>query len=327
MGTPLGVISPVLVTGATGVLGPTLVRALVERGATVRVLCRRPPAPGLLPDRVEVRVGDLTRAEDVGAAARGTSRIFHLAALLHRVGPEAASAVDYEAVNLGGTRHVVMAAAAEGISVVFFSSIVVYGPTRGEPVDETSPVRALGPYAETKRRAEDLVLGAGIAAVVLRLAAVYGRRMKGNYRRLADALARGRFVAVGNGGNRRTLVHEGDAVRAALLAAEREEAAGQVFNVTDGEIHSMRRIVAAMCAALGKPVPQWRVPVKLARLAALGADGLCAVGGQPGAYRDLLEKYLESSEVEGRKIRRVLGFCPSRDLESGWREALGRQKT
>jgi nucleoside-diphosphate-sugar epimerase len=300
-----------LVTGATGVLGPTLVRALVREGWRVRVLCRHPPIPGLLPGEVEVRSGDVTHPEDVATAAEGVSTVFHLAGLLHESRADPALIPLYEEVNVGGTRHVARAAAAQRAAVVFFSSIVVYGATRGGPVDESTPVQAVGPYATTKRRGEEALLDSGLPVAVLRLAAVYGRRMKGNYRRLADALRKRRFVPVGDGSNRRTLVHEEDAVRAALLAADRVREQTGLFNVTDGTTHSMREILGAMCSALGRPEPSFRIPVPIARIAARGLG-----------YGDLLAKYLESVEVRGERIQRALGFEPRFGLVAGWRDAL-----
>ena len=103
--------SAVLVTGATGAVGPALVAELARSGATVRVLCRRPPPPGLLPATVEVRVGDVLRPEDVADAMRRISQVFHLASRLHIANPDPSLRDDYEAVNVGGTRHILEAIA------------------------------------------------------------------------------------------------------------------------------------------------------------------------------------------------------------------------
>jgi len=303
-----------LVTGATGVLGPILVRGLVREGWAVRALCRRAPAPGLFPIGVEVRPGDVTEPGDVAAAAEGADTVFHLAGLLHVLRPEASLAPLYESVNVGGARSVAAAAGRHGAAVVFFSSIVVYGETRGGPVDESAPLRPVGGYAATKRRAEEVFLNAGLPVTVLRLAAVYGRRMKGNYRRLADSLSRRRFVPVGDGSNRRTLVYEEDAARAAILAAASVRDRPGLYNVTDGATHSMKEIIGAICAALGRTEPRRALPVPIARAAAL------AVGR--GA---LLAKYLENVEVSGERIRRELGFEPAYGLERGWCEALASE--
>ncbi len=300
-----------LVTGATGVLGPVLARSLLVQGWSVLAFCRKSPPANLLPQAVDVRIGDIANADEVAGAFDGVSTVFHLAALLHNPRPGPSETSLYEAVNVGGARNVARAAAHHGASVVHFSTIAVYGATAGEPVDELCPVRPAGPYATTKRRSEEVLLDAGLKVSVLRLAAVYGRRMKGNYPRLVEALRRRRFVAVGDGSNRRTLIHEADAVRAALQAADRVHEVNGIFNVTDGATHSMREILAAICSALGRPEPGLRIPEPLARLAAR-----CIGQG------DVVDKYLETVEVKGDRIREVLGFVPKFDLAAGWRDAL-----
>lgn len=298
-------------TGATGVLGPVLVQSLLAQGWSVRAFCRKPQASNLLPRAVDVRIGDIANADEVAAAFDGVSTVFHLAGLLHNPRPDPSEMSRYEAVNVGGAHNVARSAAVHGVPVILFSTIAVYGATRGEPVDEQSRVQPVGPYATTKWRSEEVLLNAGLKVSVLRLAAVYGRGMKGNYQRLVDALRRRRFIAVGDGSNRRTLVHERDAVRAALLAADRVDEVNGVYNVTDGATHSMREILAAICSALDRPEPRFRIPETLARLVARGIG-----------YGEVVDKYLENVDVKGKRIQEALGFAPRFDLTTGWRDAL-----
>jgi nucleoside-diphosphate-sugar epimerase len=298
----------VLVTGATGVLGPLLVDALLDRGATVRAFCRQPSVLAIRPG-LEVHVGDIRDEGALLAAAQGVSTVFHLAGLLHETTRPAPDSV-YEAVNVEGTRHVARSAAQCGAAVILFSTIAVYGATT-EPADEETPVAPSGAYAMTKKRAEEIVLSAGIPASVLRVAAVYGSRMKGNYPRLVEALRRRRFIAVGDGSNRRTLVHQDDVVRAALLAADQVGDAPGVYNLTDGRTHSMREILAAISAALGRSAPRWSVPAGVARMLA-----------RPLGYGPTVDKYLENVEVRGDRIRQALGFEPRFGLLEGFKNAL-----
>ena len=138
-------------------------------------------------------------------------------------------------------------------------------------------------YAQTKLAAEQIVLNARGAdgqplGTVLRLGAVYGSRIKGNYERLTRALAgnlgtrsqflrklghvpRLPFIPVGNGLNRRTLVYDKDVGRAAALAVSHPAAAGRVFNVTDGEFHTLNEIIESICSALGRKPPRLSLPV------------------------------------------------------------------
>lgn len=276
----------------------------------VRVLCRSVPTSKRFPGPVEISLGDVQSEGAVAAAAEGASTVFHLAGLLHNPRPGPSDLSLYEAVNVGGARNVARAATRNRAAVILFSTISVYGATRGA-VDESAPVNPEGPYATTKWRSEEVLLNAGVDVSILRFAAVYGSQMKGNYARLVDALRRRRFVAVGDGSNRRTLVHEEDAVRAALLAADQVKKMPGVYNVTDGSTHAMNDILKAICMALNRPEPSVRIPAGLARVLSR------AVG-----RAHLVDKYLENVEVLGDRIQARLGFTPRFDLAAGWREAL-----
>lgn len=319
-----------LVTGATGVVGVPLVRELLEQGHDVRVFVRDASGASQFGNLVEVHTGDLRDRSAVFAAAEGVDWIFHLGAKLHINNPGADSQAEYTAINVGGTDNVVTAAkASRAAKLIFFSTINVYGPGRaGQVRDESSGLDPQGIYAETKAAGEELVLAARNNSgepigVVLRLAAVYGSRMKGNYVRLADAIRKGRFVFVGKGENRRTLVHQSDVVSSAILAAE-SAVGGSTYNVTDGSIHTLKQTVEVVARACGKKVPRVHLPLGPAKAAIAGIEILAKVLGSPlPINRALLDKFLEDVAVDGTKIRSELGFVPQFDLERGWKEAIG----
>jgi len=158
---------------------------------------------------------------------------------------------------------------------------------------------------------------------VLRLGAVYGSRIKGNYERLTHALARHLFIPVGNGLNRRTLIYDKDVGRAAVLAVSHPDAAGRVFNVTDGAFHTVRDVIAAVCAALGRTPPRFSLPLPPIRLAAGLVEGVSRIiGFQPPIDRATIDKYTEDIAVDGSLIQRELGFVPRYDLATGWKETV-----
>jgi nucleoside-diphosphate-sugar epimerase len=323
----------ILVTGATGAVGPRVVASLVEAGCGIRTISLDPPPAGLWPEGVETHIGDITNPSAVHAAMQGIDAVIHLAALLHIVNPPPSLQAEYERINVGGTAAVAEAARQAGVGrLVLFSTIAVYGDPAGGILTEDSPTCPNSFYAETKLAAERIVLAAkradsGPMGTVLRLGAVYGSRIKGNYRRLLIALARGRFVPVGPGSNRRTLVYDKDVGRAAMLAAVHPDAAGRIFNVTDGRIHTMETIIGGICGALGRMPPRLALPMRpTRRLAGILEDGARVFGLESPIARATVDKYTEDVAVDGCRFCTRLGFVPRYDLAAGWRETVAEMR-
>jgi nucleoside-diphosphate-sugar epimerase len=326
----------VLVTGATGAIGPAVVERLCAEGYRVRTLTRgRLPLPGE-GRGIEAFRGDVSDPEAVARAVEGVDWVLHAAALLHVTGPDAATLEDYQRINVEGSRVLAQASAGAGVRrLVLLSSIAVYGPTGPVAADESTPPRPDSPYAESKLRAEETVRalnGAGtLTTTVLRLAAVYGPRVKANYARLAQAIRSGWFVPVGRGRNRRTLVHEADVAAAVLLAARSPGAAGRTYNLSDGMVHTVDEILSILYSTNSRRRPRLYLPEGAARAAARAADLALWLGGRGPRFVPLLEKYVEDVAVKAALIQQELGFRPRFDLAAGWEDtfrcqarALGR---
>ena len=212
--------------------------------------------------------------------------------------------------------------------LVFFSTIAVYGNSNGQILTEDTPPHPNTFYAETKLAAERIVLDAKRTdgqplGTVLRFAAIYGSRIKGNYQRLVQALARRRFIPIGDGSNRRTLIYDRDVARAALLATQHPGDAGRIYNVSDGEFHTLNEIIESICSALGRKQPRFSLPVGPTRtLIGLLEKGSHAIGLKPPVTRAIIDKYTEDIAVNSQRIQTELRFKPQYDLESGWRETI-----
>lgn len=317
-----------LVTGASGVIGPPLINHLMERGYRVRAFLRPSQTPRSLPKSVEIFQSDITDYHALGRAVDGMDMIFHLAAQLHVDRPSPALQSECVRINVEGTRRLVEVAQAAGIGrFIFFSTINVYGSSQpNQMLTEDSPLHPDSLYAETKIQGERFAL-AHLPAVILRLAAVYGPGMKGNYVSLVNALRRRRFFMIGDGRNRRTLIHCKDVCKAAVLAAEKACALGQIYNVTDGQVHTLQDIIQAICIGLGQPSPRFHLPVSLARLtAALLEAGMKVVGRNPPIRRAMVDKITQDIAVSGDKIQRQLGYKAEHSLVRGWRETIDMAK-
>ena len=313
-----------LVTGATGVIGPDLVKHLTENGYSVRALSRSLADPMIFPDEVETIRGDITDRDTLREAVKNVDVIFHLAAKLHINEPSNDLYEEYKRINIEGTHQLVTAAKAAGVGrLIFFSTINVYGPGDFKKIfDENSPLSPASAYAETKAQAEKVVLSE-MPSVVLRLAAVYSPRMKGNYRRLLAALGKRYFLMVGDGQNRRTLVHVKDVCRAAILAAEQRSALGQTYNVTDGEIHTFQKILRVMCSTLGRDYPKIRISENVVRrIIGFVEDAFEFCGQRAPVGRFTVDKLLEDLAVSGDRLINDLEYRPEIDLETGWKNCI-----
>ncbi len=187
-------------------------------------------------------------------------------------------------------------------------------------------------YAATKLAAEQLVLNARRRdgqplGTVLRLGAVYGPGLKGNYQRLLLALARGKFIPIGDGRNRRTLIYDKDVARAAVLALKHPMAAGRIYNVSDGRFHAISDIIQAMSLALGRKPPAFSLPAAPIRLAAgLLEDTARLFGRRLPVGRATVDKYIEDIAVSSERIQAELQFKPLYDLMAGWAETVEEMK-
>lgn len=318
-----------LITGATGALGPAVVEAFQTAGFSIRTLSIDPPKAGIRCEGAEARIGDVTDPAAVSSAMQDADMVIHMAALLHIVNPPPSLRERYVRVNVEGTATVTEAAVRAGVRrMVLFSTIAVYGPSRGQILTEDTPPCPESDYARTKLAAEKIVLeargeGGRSLGAVLRLGAVYGPGIKGNYERLIRSLAAGRFIPVGDGSNRRSLIYDRDIGRAAVLAATHASAAGRVFNVTDGRQHSMKTIIATLCDALGRTPPAFSLPLAPALRAAALAEKILKRAGLPAPRAvAALSKYAEDMAVDSGRIQRELGFLPEYDLSAGWWETV-----
>lgn len=324
----------ILVTGATGALGPTIVKLLYASGFRIRTFALDSfPECGIPLSDIEVFRGNIVNKGDVELAVKGVDAIIHMAALLHIPAPSTQMAALFRKVNVEGTRNITEAAGRYGIRrIVFFSTISVYGPSQGIILDERSRTRPETIYGQTKREAEEIVLNARniddeSIGTVLRLAAVYGSGIKGNYQRLLKALKRGYFIPIGRGENRRTLIYEKDLARAAIIALEHPASVSNIFNVTDGGYHSLNEIIRAMCNALGRRPPMISLPAAPVCFFMDCLEQLSVLSGFnsfTGAVA--LRKYMEDTAVDGTLIQTKLGFRPRFDLATGWQNTLKEMK-
>jgi nucleoside-diphosphate-sugar epimerase len=311
----------ILVTGATGTIGPTLVQQLLTQGYTVRTFNRRPteqPAP------VHPFHGEITDHSALRPALMGVDAVLHLAALLHIEQPSPALLPEYQRINVDGTRTLVEAATEAGVQrLVYFSTVKVYGVARREPVTEVMNPQPTTLYAQTKLAGEQIVLAQQqIEPVVLRLSAIFGPRVRGSWSRLVGAVRRGIFLPVGDMANRRSLTAVEDVAVAAQLALRHPAMTGFIYNLVGYEDPSLHDILQAMYSAAGRTMPPLRLPTSLVGAGVTLGEGLFhRMGRRFPVPREAFEQLIQDEVYSGAKLR-GLGFAPQQSLLESWQQAM-----
>lgn len=308
-------MSRVLVTGATGFIGPAVVEALARSGHRVRVALRRDAAP--LPEVEYTITGGVGPKTDWRPALIGVSSVVHLAARAH-VMETGADALDrFREVNALGTRQLAEAAAAAGVRrFVFLSSVKAMAERSppGRALSEADPATPEDAYGISKREGETALLevagASGMEAVIVRSPLVYGPGVKGNLLRLMSLIASGIPLPFGAIANRRSLVARANLVAALELCLEHPEAAGGLFLVADGEDLSTPELIRRLARGLGRPTRLVPVPPALLRLAA-------RISGR-GAE---MERLTGDLAVDAASIRAKLGWQPVVSVDEALAEA------
>jgi nucleoside-diphosphate-sugar epimerase len=255
-----------LITGATGFIGQRLLRLGLEE---IRILSRRPHP------HYETVVCDLQSEKIPDDALSGITTVFHLAGFAHDL--RDASKVEhlYRKINVDATVELAELAVRSGVKRFIFVSSVKAGGSAvlGKCMTESDQGKLEGVYGETKREAELKLLKigkeSGMHVSIIRPSLVYGPNVKGNLQLMLLGIKKGWFPSLPDTGNRKSMIHVDDLVRAILLLSEDERANGEIFIATDGVSYSSHEIYKAMCSAVGKPDPKWSVPKFLFNIVAL----------------------------------------------------------
>lgn len=246
----------ILVTGATGFIGSTLVKSLSGSNHNLRLLLRESNQHNRIPElqRSEVAIGDLYNLEILKNACAGQQVVVHLAARAHVSSTES---IESRRSIVEGTKNLLDAAISQQVQrFVYLSSSLAQAANVGSG-DITE-------YGRLKRAAEELLLDAHqkklLEVVILRPVNVYGVGMQGNIAGMISRIARNRLPPLPAVNTRISLVSVTDLVQAINLAITAKDAKGRIYTITDGQEYKITDIEKAIYAALGKRIPGWRTP-------------------------------------------------------------------
>lgn len=297
-------IRRVLVTGGAGYVGSRLVPALLDAGYAVTVLdlylygdVFAPLRPN--PDLSEIR-GDLRDGATVRRAVEGCDAVIHLACISNDpsfdLDPELGRSINYDAF-----RPLVRAAKAAGVRrFVYASSSSVYGIKDEDDVTEDLPLEPLTDYSKYKALCEEVLAeerAPGFTTLTIRPATVCGYaprlRLDLSVNILTNHAVNHGAIKVFGGSQKRPNIHIEDMVALYLKSLEWDAALidGRVYNA-GYENHTIMQIAEMVRDVVG---------------------GGTAIEVTP---TDDLRSYHISSE----KLRRELGFVPTRTIADAVRD-------
>ncbi len=256
-----------LVTGASGFTGSHLVRSLEQQGHTVTGLIRRSSSRDRLAGcQLELVYGDITDRNILQAAMTGVDTVFHTAAYVEL---GLVNAAEMERVNVEGTRTVLEAAQAVGVSkLVYCSTIGIFGHTENQVVNESFKrvqTDFSSAYDRTKYQAQQLVdqfARQGLPVVSVLPSGIFGPDDP-HFGTVVQQFFKGRLKLWAGGDRITGIVHVDDLATAMILAAERgKPGAHYIISAGDLSTHEMFELFSQ---ETGIPVPR-EAPKSLVRL-------------------------------------------------------------
>ncbi|MCR4521975.1 MULTISPECIES: NAD-dependent epimerase/dehydratase family protein [Bosea] len=259
----------ILVTGASGFVGPHVVAALIRAGYRPRLALRSPqPVPA---GAEAVVTGDLSMPVDWRAALEGIDHVVHMAGLAH-AGP-GLDEVLYRRINTEATLELARAAEKAGVQrFVYLSSIkALTDAFDGPPLREDMEPAPGDAYGRSKLAAEQGLAARDLDWVALRPVLIYGPGVKANMAALLKLARLPVTLPLGGLNAPRSLLAIENLAGAILFALTPACPGRQSYALSDPEPISVADMLAAMRSGLGRspgllPVPEGWLH-RLARLA------------------------------------------------------------
>jgi nucleoside-diphosphate-sugar epimerase len=313
-----------LVTGATGFVGSYLVRALLHRGDSVRILARTADRGAALQSAgAEVCLGDLAEPKSIVGIAEGMDTVFHLAR-----SPTSASVDVFSRIDVQGTEQLLIEAERARVRRFVYASTLAGFPLAdkrdGTVIDERCPLDEsglLGNYVRAKCRAEAAVLAANstgrVEGVIIRLGLVCGVGTSVLPSHVCQPVGPNWAILFGDGNVPLPLTYIDNAVDALILGATVPGIGGETFHAVDDEPLTQQAYLAMLRRlANGRP----RV-VRLPRIAYYAVGILSEIAAAARKKEPATNRYRIRT-----RLKRVQWDCSKAKGKLRWRTRVPLQE-
>lgn len=308
----------ILVTGGSGFIGTRLIYELQQIG--IRVVNYDLKASAEFPSITTI--GDVRDGSRLLEASNGMDAIIHLAAE-HR--DDLRPKTLYYDVNVDGARRSVEAAEAVGIkTIVFTSSVAIYGLDVGIPHESCEP-RPFNDYGQSKLEAERIFLewaerDPAHSLVVVRPSVVFGESNRGNVYVLLKQVNTRRFVLIGDAQNKKSMSYVLN-ISNFLCSTINFGPGVHVFNYADTPDLTTQELIDTVCQVLGSPRPI-RIPYLVGIVGGHVFDMIAAVTKRSfpiSAVR--VRKFCASTQICTDRLQST-GWCPKFTLREGLQRTI-----
>ena len=221
----------ILLTGASGFLGTSILEAFMKWGHSVDTLGRS--------NKNSIQT-DLAKSPAMLSAQYDV--VVHAAAKAHMVPKNPEEEKLFYDVNVIGTENLLKSLKFLPKYFIFISSVAVYGLDHGANIDESTPLRAQDAYGKSKIMAENKIQQwaehNGITTTILRLPLLIGKNPKGNLETMINAIKKGYYFNIGKADVKKSMVLVEDVVDFIPTVLTH----GGTYNLTDGYAPSFKEI-------------------------------------------------------------------------------------
>lgn len=217
-------------------------------------------------------------------------------------------------VNLQGTKNLCASLEKERIpkSLIFISTVAVYGLDYGEEISENCSLNGTTPYALSKLLAEqflqDWCKKNSVVLGILRPSLIAGPNPPGNLGSMINGIKTGKYLSIAGGKARKSVLMVDDIARLVPKLTDK----GGIFNICDDSQPTFRELEMLISHQLGKKIPL-SIPLKYAKLLAKVGD---IIGNNATINTIKLKKITESLTFSNEKAKSELNWQPLNVLEN-----------